>query len=101
MVKLYKDECDMTNKEFIQELSKRLKKSSPETQQLVQSFVTEMTKEIRSENSTLMIQGFGTFEVKKKMERVIVNPAFERPMLVPPKLNLVFHPSNKLKEFFK
>ena len=46
----------------------------------------------------LAVQGFGIFDVKKKLERVVVNPATKKRMLVPPKLVLNFKPSNVLKE---
>ena len=53
----------------------------------------------KGENVT--ISGFGTFEVKKRMERVLVNPTTGKKMLVPPKLVLGFKPSNSIKEQLK
>ena len=35
---------------------------------------------------------FGTFERKKRMERILVNPNNGKKMLVPPKLILAFRP---------
>ena len=40
---------------------------------------------------------FGTFEVKKKMERIVVNPVTRQRLLVPPKLSLTFKPCPALK----
>ena len=40
---------------------------------------------------------FGNFEVKKRLERVIVNPTTGQRMLVPPKLVVAFKPSQILK----
>ena len=41
--------------------------------------------------------GFGTFEVKKRLERVMVNPSTGLRMLVPPKLVLNFKPAATIK----
>ena len=53
------------------------------------------------EGNIVTIQGFGTFEVKKKAERITVNPTTKQRMLVPPKLVLAYRPSGQLKEKFK
>jgi DNA-binding protein HU-beta len=52
-------------------------------------------------NNQISIQGFGSFEVKKKTERISVNPTNKQRMLVPPKLVLTYRPSNLLKDKFK
>lgn len=52
-------------------------------------------------NNQISIQGFGSFEVKKKAERISVNPTNKQRMLVPPKLVLTYRPSNLLKDKFK
>ena len=49
----------------------------------------------------IAIQGFGSFEVKKKAERISINPSTKQRMLVPPKLVLTYRPSNTLKDKFK
>ena len=89
----------MNNKEFISELSRRLSYNNKETTQLVSSVLGIMTQELQ-EGKTIAIQGFGTFEVKKKMERISVNPSTQQRMLIPPKLVLSFKQSNVLKEKF-
>ena len=90
----------MNNKEFISELSRRLCYNNKETTQLVSSVLGIMTQELQ-EGKTIAIQGFGTFEVKKKMERISVNPSTQQRMLIPPKLVLTYKPSITLKEKFK
>ena len=90
----------MNNKEFISELSRRLSYNNKETTQLVSSILSIMTQELQ-EGKTIAIQGFGTFEVKKKMERISVNPSTQQRMLIPPKLVLSYKPSITLKEKFK
>jgi DNA-binding protein HU-beta/integration host factor subunit alpha len=49
----------------------------------------------------VLIPTFGTFEVKKKMERIMVNPSTGQRMLVPPKLVLTFKPNVSWKERVK
>lgn len=90
----------MTNKEFIEELSRRVNKSGKETASLVAS-LTECMSQALQDDQTVSLQGFGSFEVKKKMERISVNPVTRQRFLVPPKLTLSFKPSVALKEKFK
>ncbi len=90
----------MNNKDFISELSAKMGRSSKETSDLVASLLSEMTRQLE-EGNTVYIQGFGTFEVKKKIERISVNPVSKQRMLVPPKLVLSYKPSASLKDKFK
>lgn len=61
------------------------------------ALVAEMTDELEDEN-VIAIQNIGSFEVRKKQERVVVNPATQQRMLVPPKLVINFKPSASFKE---
>ena len=90
----------MNNKEFILELSKKTGYSSKDVTQYVSSLLNIMSQELQDGNS-VSIQGFGTFDVKKKMERISVNPITHQRMLIPPKLVLSYKPSVSLKEKFK
>lgn len=90
----------MNNKEFISELSRRFVYTNKDTTQLVSSVISIMTQQLQDGN-TVAIQGFGTFEVKKKLERISINPATQQRMLIPPKLVLTYKPSAILKEKFK
>ena len=90
----------MNNKEFISELSLRLNYSTKDTTRLVSSVLSIMTQELQ-DGKTVAIQGFGTFEVKKKLERISVNPVTQQRLLIPPKLVLTYKPSSALKEKFK
>ena len=90
----------MTNKEFISELSRRFVYTNKDTTQLVSSVINIMTQQLQDGN-TVAIQGFGTFEVRKKLERISINPATQQRMLIPPKLVLTYKPSAILKEKFK
>ena len=90
----------MNNKEFIAEIASRMGETQKEMSQLVSSAVNIMTLELQEGNS-IVVQGFGAFEVKKKLERISVNPVTKQRMLIPPKLVLSFKPSATLKEKFK
>lgn len=90
----------MNNKEFISELSRRFVYTNKDTTQLVSSVISIMTQQLQDGN-TVAIQGFGTFEVRKKLERISINPATQQRMLIPPKLVLTYKLSAILKEKFK
>ena len=90
----------MTNKNFIKELSQRLECTTGEAQRMVKSLIDVMNEEFQS-GEPFTIPGFGTFEVKKRMERIIVNPTTHKRMLVPPKLVLGFKPIASIKEKLK
>ncbi len=90
----------MNNREFTIELSQRLGYTLTDTSKLMSSLLLEMARQWQEGNS-IAIQGFGTFEVKKKMERIFVNPITKQRLLIPPKLVLTYRPSSSLKEKFK
>ena len=90
----------MNNKEFISRLATKMDISPKEAKKLTTTFINELAENLDDGNS-LTIQGFGSFEVKKKLERIVVNPTTKQRMLVPPKLALSFKPSNLLKDIFK
>ena len=90
----------MNNKEFTSELAERLGYTIKDTSELMNSLLSSMTQEL-AEGNVIAIQGFGSFEVKKKAERISINPASKQRMLVPPKLVLSYRPSNTLKDKFK
>ena len=90
----------MNNKEFTSELAERLGYTIKDTSELINSLLASMTQELE-EGNMIAVQGFGSFEVKKKAERIFINPASKQRMLVPPKLVLSYRPSNTLKDKFK
>ena len=53
------------------------------------------------EDGAVLVPNFGTFEVKKKLERIMVNPSTGQRMLVPPKLVLNFKPNVNWKDRLK
>ena len=90
----------MNNKEFTSELAERLGYTIKDTSELMGSLLSSMTQELE-EGNVIAVQGFCSFEVKKKAERISINPASKQRMLVPPKLVLSYRPSNTLKDKFK
>ena len=87
----------MNNKDFISALSAKTGFSTRETAQMTSDVVSAITNELTEEN-VVGITGFGTFEVKKKLERVLVNPATKQRMLVPPKMVVSFKPNTGMKD---
>ena len=90
----------MNNKEYIQELAQRSGFSQDDTQRMVHHVIDAMIEEFE-EGEPVTISGFGAFEVKKRMERVVVNPTSKKRQLVPPKLVLSFRPAASVKEKLK
>ncbi len=90
----------MNNKDFILALSSRIGRTQVDTQRLVTAVIDAMADNL-IEGDNVAINGFGTFEIKKKHERVMVNPSTRKRMLVPPKLVLGFRPNVGLKESLK
>ena len=90
----------MNNKQFIAELAKRTGHTSQDTQKMMYQVIDGMADSFL-EGNTVAVLNFGSFEVKKKMERVIVNPTTGQRMLVPPKLTLAFKISPVWKDKLK
>lgn len=87
----------MNHKDFISNLSQLTDHSVKDTQILVHSIIAEMTELLEDENQ-ILVPNFGSFEVRKKLERVVFNPGTGQRMLVPPKLVLNFKASSILRE---
>lgn len=90
----------MNNKEFIADLAGRTKSGSKDTASIVSAAVSAIIGEL-TEGNTVVVPGFGTFEVKKKLERVLVNPTTRQRMLIPPKMTVSFKPNTSLKSKIK
>ena len=87
----------MNNKEYIAELAQQSGYTQTDTQKMVAAVIEQMGDSFEEGNSVL-IPHFGTFEVKKRLERIIVNPGTQQRMLVPPKLVLNFRPKESVKD---
>lgn len=77
-------------------ISKRMGRSNADVAKLLDALVSTV-KDRCGELDSIAIPGFGTFEAKKKVERIVVNPSTGKRMLVPPKIALSFKPSALLK----
>ena len=89
----------MNNKDFIAELSKKTNQTVGATTKMVDDTL-RILEEHFTQGNPVTISSFGTLEVKKKMERISVNPTTGKRYLIPPKLVLSFKQSNILKEKF-
>lgn len=87
----------MNNKEYIAELAQQSGYTQTDTQKMVAAVIEQMGDSFEEGNSVL-IPNFGTFEVKKRLERIIVNPGTQQRTLVPPKLVLNFRPKESVKD---
>jgi len=81
----------MNNKEFIAEVANRVGMKNGQVQRMMDTLLSAMGDSF-VEGDSVQLPNFGMFEVKKKMERIIVNPSTSQRMLVPPKLVLGFRP---------
>ena len=79
----------MNNKEYIAELSRHTGFSQDDTQRMVRCVVEGMSQKF-DEGIGVSIASFGVFEIKKRMERIVVNPSSGQRMLVPPKIVVTF-----------
>lgn len=90
----------MNNKSLISELSQRLGYTQDDTQKMVNTVIDAMN-DVFQRGDVVVIPKFGTFEVRKRLERIVVNPSTKQRMLVPPKLVLNFKPTLAVKEKLK
>lgn len=90
----------MKNKEFISELSNRLGWDIGEVNNMLAAFTSIVANRLLDDD-VVSLQGFGQFEVKKKAERISVNPVTRKRYLIPPKLVPVFKPTAVGKAILK
>ena len=87
----------MNNKEFLSQYSKNTGEAVRDAQQTSDEIVGIITQ-LLEDGDTIVVPGFGTLEVRKKMERVVGNPTTHQKMLVPPKLVVNFKSAPNFKE---
>lgn len=90
----------MKNKDLVTELSNRLDWKVQEVTDMLDSFCSIVGTHL-IENDTLSLPDFGHFEIKKKADRISVNPANGKRYLVPPKLVAIFKPAPAIKAKLK
>lgn len=90
----------MKNKELITDMSTKLEETPENVSEMIADFVSVLSS-CMLEEDVVYIQGFGQFEVRKKAERICVNPTNGKRYLVPPKLVATFKPGTTLKNKLK
>ncbi len=90
----------MNNKEFTSELARRIGRTTKETGTLMTALVSEMAVQLADGNQ-INVSGFGVFDVKKKVEHVTTHPTTRQRMLVPPRMEVKFKPSQTIKDKLK
>jgi DNA-binding protein HU-beta/integration host factor subunit alpha len=90
----------MNNKEFISNLALRTGLKAAKVQDMTNKMIDAMG-ECFEEGNDIQLVNFGTFELRKKMERVMVSPTNGQRMLVPPKLTLSFKPHPAWRDSIK
>ena len=86
----------MDHKVFLTQLQTRLGKDKEEVEDYMSAFL-QIMKERCAQMDSIAIQGFGSFEPRKKLERVVVNPATGKRRLVPPRMMHSFKPGSAIK----
>lgn len=90
----------MDNKKLVETLATKLGRSADDVNKLLEGLAGVLRTRCRDLDSVIL-PGFGTFEPRKRNERVMVNPKTGKRMLVPPKIVLGFKVSNVLKSKLK
>ena len=90
----------MNNKEYIRELSQRCGYSQENTQKLERCVVEAMASKFDA-GEDVQVPDFGVFELKNRMERIVVKPSTGQRMLVPPKIVVNFKPAQSVKDKLK
>jgi len=90
----------MNTAELISSLAQKLSLSKTEVAQRLEDTISVVKAELLKENSVSFYH-FGILEVKKREERISVNPVSGKRILVPPKLIVKFKMSNVLKDKLK
>lgn len=87
----------MDNKTLIDNLSKKLNIPRETVAKLIDG-LSGCLGECGAQLDPVTIAGFGTFEPRKRMERVAMHPATGKRLLVPPKIVMTFKSSPVLKK---
>lgn len=90
----------MKNKELVQKIQQTVPSTGNRANELL-DLTSALIAKILADGDSLAIQGFGTFEVKKKEERVSVNPTTGSRWMIPPKYVASFKAGTTMKEKIK
>lgn len=87
----------MDQKTFLETLSRRVNAEKEETSEMIGALCRVLT-EATLNGDTVTFPGFGSFEPRKRIERIVVQPSTGKRMLIPPKITMTFRPSTLLKQ---
>ncbi len=87
----------MTSKQFINALAKNSGLTTSETTTLMSKFAEIIVDGIK-DNDSMVLQGFGNFELKAKAERKMYNPSTKGYRIIPESKSMAFHPSTLIKD---
>ena len=90
----------MTNKELVAELSTQLGWTQVRVSEVLAQMVEQLNSSL-TDNAVITVPNFGSFQTRRRAERISVNPQTKQRFLVPPKISVNFKPSSVLKEKFK
>lgn len=90
----------MDNKKLIDKVARKLGRNKGDVSKLLEAF-TSIVATRCSEMDSIVVPGFGSFEPRKRNERVIANPSNGKRTLFPPKITLHFKVSAVLKNKLK
>lgn len=90
----------MENKKLVETVATNLGRTTEDVNKLLEALANVLRTRC-SELDSVFVPGFGTFEPKKRNERVMVHPSSGKRMLVPPKIVVGFKVSRVLKAKLK
>jgi len=90
----------MKNVELVTALSRQMDMSSHDVLNTLSTLYSLIGNTI-SNGGSVNISGMGQFEMKKKRERISVNPVNGKKYLIPPKLSPIFKPASFWKNYLK
>lgn len=90
----------MNNKKLVETVAQNMGRTTEDVNKLLEGLAGVLRTRC-CEMDSIYIPSFGTFEPKKRDERVMMHPRNGKRMLVPPKIVLNFKVSNVLKNKLK
>ena len=90
----------MNNKELIQELSKKISLPQKQIGSILDAYTSVLLDKLQEEQQVSFVD-LGSFEVRKKEQRILINPGTKQRMLVPPKLVVAFKPLLSIKKKYR
>lgn len=90
----------MTTRELISQVAKRSGLTKSQVADLLDATENVIVQNLL-EGKSVLIQNFGTIEVKKKKERISVHPKTGERTMIPPKQQIAFKPNQTLKDEIK